>query len=286
MKLALGLIALAHAGTWKRSGDEEPADEPVENPEPALCALYNYDMYAAETEGVARIYTDDFTYEASMDEHDEDTCTMSMYAGTENEIVFPSISCDCTNPTDYFLGMEDPDTCEEAESLLQDLEGADDPAVIDQEGVANFKAQLCGESDGDEEELSLETMCYLFNYERFTQNGPGPDYEASEWPTIFPKGSMQVDDSCDENGCNGDFCTATAEGEDEGQEIPCNCNKPEEFIKNMLNKDVCAEAKILAATPDEGMTQAGVDNFESLVCGFQINFLSFGLILICTLFKF
>ena len=67
------------------------------------------------------------------------------------------------------------DTCEEAESLLQDLEGADDPAVIDQEGVANFKAQLCGESDGDEDEdeLSLETMCYLFNYERFTQNGPG-----------------------------------------------------------------------------------------------------------------
>ena len=65
-------------------------------------------MYAAETEGVARIYSDDFTMEASMDENDEDTCTMSMYAGTENEIVLPSYSCDCTNPTDYFLGMEDP----------------------------------------------------------------------------------------------------------------------------------------------------------------------------------
>ena len=74
--------------------------------------------------------------------------------------------------------------------------------------------------------------------------GPGPDYEASEWPTIFPKGSIEIDDSCDENGCNGDFCTATAEGEDEGQEIPCNCNKPEEFIKNMLNKGMFFYIKI------------------------------------------
>ena len=92
------------------------------------------------------------------------------------------------------------------------------------------------ESSG--EEPSLEAMCYLFNYERFTQNGPGPDYEASEWPTIFPPKSVEIDDSCDETQCYGDFCTLTEDGEDEGMQIPCNCNKPEEFVnsKDMLNK--------------------------------------------------
>ena len=53
------------------------------------------------------------------------------------------------------------------------------------------------------------------------------------------------------------------------------------------SKDVCEEFKEeLYATPEKDMTQAGLDNFKSLVCGFQINFLSFGPILICTLFKF
>ena len=55
---------------------------------------------------------------------------------------------------------------------------------------------------------------------------------------------------------------------------------------NKTSKDVCEEAKKLSASPEEGMTKAGLDKFESLVCGFQTNFLSFGLILLCTLFKF
>ena len=121
------------------------------------------------------------------------------------------------------------DLCEGFETLLEN-----------QEGYENFKRLICGDSAGEsaEDEFSLEAMCYLFNYERFTQNGPGPDYEASEWPTIFPPNSVEIDDSCDETQCYGDFCTLTAEGEDEGDEIPCNCNKPEEFVnsKDMLNK--------------------------------------------------
>merc|ERR1712168_327087 len=195
------------------------------------------------------------------------------------------IACDCSNSENF--DFEDEGVCNDAHE--------DDPIWGNEDGVEYFMALICGEplpeisdddDEDDEEGLSLETMCYLFNYERFTQNGPGPDYEASEWPTIFPKGSIEIDDSCDENGCNGDFCTATQEGEhSEPTEIPCNCNQPEEFIKNMFNKDVCEEFKE-DFTPEKDMTQAGLDNFESLVCGFQINFLSFGLILLCTLFKF
>merc|ERR1740131_859428 len=141
---------------------------------------------------------------------------------------------------------------------------------------------------GDSPDYDLEAMCYFMNYERFTQGGVGPDYEASEWPTIFPENAAEIDDSCDETQCYGDFCTLTVDGEDEGMQIPCNCNKPEEFVnsKDMLNKDVCEEAKKLSAKPEEGMTKAGLDKFESLVCGFQTNFLSFGLILLCTLFKY
>ena len=58
------------------------------------------------------------------------------------------------------------------------------------------------------------------------------------------------------------------------------------FVMEKTSKDVCEEAKKLSASPEEGMTKAGLDKFESLVCGFQTNFLSFGLILLCTLFKF
>ena len=58
----------------------------------------------------------------------------------------------------------------------------DDPIWGNEDGVEYFMALICGEplpeisdddDEDDEEELSLETMCYLFNYERFTQNGPG-----------------------------------------------------------------------------------------------------------------
>ena len=59
------------------------------------------------------------------------------------------------------------------------------------------------------------------------------------------------------------------------------------FYNTKTMKAVCEDAKkFLVANPKEGMNQAGIDNFESLVCGFQTNFLSFGLILLCTLFKF
>ena len=52
------------------------------------------------------------------------------------------------------------------------------------------------------------------------------------------------------------------------------------------SKDVCEEVKNFPADMTEDMSQAGLDKFESLVCGFETNFLSFGLILLCTLFKF
>jgi len=266
MKLVLGLIALAQAGTWKRSSDDEPV---VVSPA-VHCAIYNYDMYAAETDGVNRILPDDMIFEARMD---NDTCILTMYPNTNDEHEAPLIDCDCSNPTDFVNGMEeDPDLCEEVETLLEN-----------QEGYENFKRLICGDSAGEsaEDEPSVEALCYLFNYERFN---PGPDYEG-DYISIFGS-SVQIDDSCDDTQCYGDFCTLTEEGEDEGWEIPCNCNKPDEFIKNMLNKDVCEEAKKLAANPEEGMNQAGLDNFESLVCGFQTNILSFGLILLCTLFKF
>ena len=59
------------------------------------------------------------------------------------------------------------------------------------------------------------------------------------------------------------------------------------FYNTKTTKDVCEDAKKASANPPvEVMSQAGLDNFESLVCGFQTNFLSFGLILLCTLFKF
>ena len=63
-----------------------------------------------------------------------------------------------------------------------------------------------------------------------------------------------------------------------------------QILKKYLKKttkDVCEDAKEISANPPaEVMSQAGLDNFESLVCGFQTNILSFGLILLCTLFKF
>ena len=109
------------------------------------------------------------------------------------------------------------------------------------DGVEYFRAMVCDEplpGRSDEGGPSDEAMCYLFNYERFTQNGPGPDYEASEQPTLFAPNSVEIDDSCDETQCYGDFCTFTHAGEDEGMQIPCNCDKPGEFVnsKDMLNK--------------------------------------------------
>ena len=120
------------------------------------------------------------------------------------------------------------DLCEGFETLLEN-----------QEGYENFKRLICGDSAGEsaDDEFSVEAMCYLFNYERFTQGGVGPDYEASEWPTIFPPKSVEIDDSCHEIHCE-DFCTLTVDGEDEGMRIPCDCYDPEEFVssKDMLNK--------------------------------------------------
>ena len=65
------------------------------------------------------------------------------------------------------------------------------------------------------------------------------------------------------------------------------------FYDTKTTKDVCEDAKkeIAKEASNPGnngflMNQAGLENFESLVCGFQTNFLSFGVILLCTLFKF
>ena len=58
------------------------------------------------------------------------------------------------------------------------------------------------------------------------------------------------------------------------------------FVMEKTSKDVCDEVKNFPADMTEDMSQAGLDKFESLVCGFETNFLSFGLILLCTLFKY
>ena len=84
----------------KRSSD----DEPVEISPAASCALYNYDMYAAETDGVNRILPDDMIFEARMD---NDTCILTMFPNTNDEHEAPLIDCDCSNPTDFVNGMEE-----------------------------------------------------------------------------------------------------------------------------------------------------------------------------------
>ena len=88
----------------KRSSD----DEPVEISEAASCALYNYDMYANETDGVDRIYPDEFTLEASMDDNGDDKCIMTIQYDGMEPMQHNLSACDCTNPTDYVNGMEDP----------------------------------------------------------------------------------------------------------------------------------------------------------------------------------
>ena len=86
----------------KRSSDDEVS--PVS---PALnCAIYNYDMYAAETDGVNRILSDDvFTYEFAR--MDNDTCILTIFYPDHAEHEAPLIDCDCTNPTDFVNGMEE-----------------------------------------------------------------------------------------------------------------------------------------------------------------------------------
>ena len=106
----------------------------------------------------------------------------------------------------------------------------------------NILLKRSGDSpaESSNEDFSVEAMCYVMNYERFTQGGVGPDYEASEWPTIFPPNAVEIDDSCHEIHCE-DFCTLTIKNvdvEDEDIRIPCDCYDPEEFVssKDMLNK--------------------------------------------------
>merc|ERR1719394_49990 len=148
---------------------------------------------------------------------------------------------------------------------------------MSQGGLDKFEYLVCGgegSNEGSNDEYSPETMCYFFNYERFAHHEAGPD--DGDVPTIMPTG-FQFDDDVD-NGV--DMCVIS-QGDEEVDRIPCDCSNPREFMKNMLNKDVCEEAKKVSANPpEEIMSQAGLDNFESLVCGFQTNFLSFGLILL------
>ena len=66
--------------------------------------MYNYDMYAAETDGVNRILPDFMIYEARMD---NDTCILTMFPNTNDEHEAPLIDCDCSNPTDFVNGMEE-----------------------------------------------------------------------------------------------------------------------------------------------------------------------------------
>jgi len=163
--------------------------------------------------------------------------------------------------------------------------------------IEYFKALVCGErlpndEDGDDEDgdeggddYSIAAKCYFRNYQRFAED---------KLKIIPPEANLQIAEF-EWNGVP--YCKMIGEEEDangvEDVGVPCECSDPE-IMKNMYNKDVCEEAKILAANPDEGMNQAGLDNFESLVCevpenqesGIQTNFLSFGIILLCTLFKF
>ena len=53
-------------------------------------------------------------------------------------------------------------------------------------------------------------------------------------------------------------------------------------IKKKLKKEIKKKLK-----KGNEMSQAGIDNYKAKVCGgFQTNFLSFGLILLCTIFKY
>jgi hypothetical protein len=285
MKLVLGLIALAQAGTWKRSTDETPWQEASDS----VCYVWNYERYVREiNDDLPNFFYDDLVIE-DVNVNGTDVCVISM-EGEEFDLA-NGYACDCSDPENF--DFEDNDVCNDAHIGLVFLPLAMKVGEFGfrDNGVEYFKALVCGEplpefsdeefsDDNDEEGPSLEAMCYFFNYERFAHHEAGPD--DGDVPTILPVGFQFHDDVVD----GEDVCVITDGITGTKDEFLCDCTNPREFMKNMYNKDVCEEAKKLAANPDEGMNQAGIDNLESLVCGFQTNFLSFGLIILCTLFKF
>ena len=127
------------------------------------------------------------------------------------------------------------DVCEEVKNFPADMtEG------MNQAGLDKFEALVCGRegipdpsegsSDGSDDEYSLETMCYFFNYEHFAHHVAGPD--DGDVPTIMPA-NFKFDNDIDDGV---DICIMKVEGEGDVERIPCDCSNPREFMKNMLNK--------------------------------------------------
>ena len=92
------------------------------------------------------------------------------------------------------------------------------------DAIEYFTALVCGEplpeiSDdgGDGEGPSLESICYLLNYERFAHHEAGPN--DGDVPKIFPAGAQFADDVVD----GDDVCLIKVEGdEDFDRNRPCD----------------------------------------------------------------
>ena len=127
-------------------------------------------------------------------------------------------------------------------------------------GMGYFTALVCGEpfpeySEYEEKGPSLETLCYLYNYDRFAHHEAGPD--DGDVPMIMQAGWQYHDDVVD----GVDVCVRTYMGNVEGHAwetlkdmhglkdthdslcdsfdgplCTCDCSNPREFMKNMLNK--------------------------------------------------
>ena len=129
-------------------------------------------------------------------------------------------------------GKTSKDVCEEAKMLA-----ANPDEGMTQAGLDKFVYLVCGGEGSDEEdnegsndEYSLESMCYLFNYDYFAHHVAGPD--DGDVPTIMPA-NFKFDDDIDDGV---DICIMKVEGEGDVERIPCDCSNPREFMKNMLNK--------------------------------------------------
>jgi len=95
MKLGLGLIALAQAGTWKRSSDETPWEDLGE----LNCYSWIYERFAQQNY-LPRIHGDDhdFTIE-DVNVNGTDVCVISM-EGEEFNLA-NGIACDCSDPENF-----------------------------------------------------------------------------------------------------------------------------------------------------------------------------------------
>ena len=137
-------------------------------------------------------------------------------------------------------GKTSKDVCEEAKKLVANpVEG------MSQTGLDKFEALVCGRegipdpsegsSDGSNDEYSLESMCYFYNYEHFAHHVAGPD--DGDVPTIMPAG-FQFDDTFGPHD-KDPHCVMIVEGEEVDRVRDCDCSNPREFMKNMLNKGMC-----------------------------------------------